>query len=99
MADCAKRKSVVHGNTADRVHLASFVEDFLRHGDQIAVVVRRGLRRETCSYRKLANLAGRFAAELELRGVGKGERVLIWGDNGAEWIAAFFGCLLRVIAS
>lgn len=59
------------------------------------MVVRRGLRRESCSYRKLANLAGRFAAELELRGVGKGERVLIWGDDGAEWIAAFFGCLLR----
>ena len=29
------------------------------------------------------------------RGIGKGDKVLIWGDNCAEWVAAFFGCLLR----
>ncbi len=26
-------------------------------------------------------------------GIGKGERVVIWGENGADWIAAFFGCI------
>ena len=29
------------------------------------------------------------------QGIGKGDKVLIWGENCAEWVAAFFGCLLR----
>jgi long-chain acyl-CoA synthetase len=32
---------------------------------------------------------------LEQRGIGLGDRVLIWGANSAEWLAAFFGCVLR----
>jgi long-chain acyl-CoA synthetase len=71
------------------------VDDFRRHGDQIAIVSRRGLRKEACSYKNLAELAGRFAAELTARGIVKGDRVLIWGENGAPWIAGFFGCILR----
>jgi long-chain acyl-CoA synthetase len=78
-----------------RLHLASLVDDFKRHGDQIAIVSRQGLRKEITSYRTLANLAGRFAALLESRGIVNGDRVLIWGENGAPWIAAFFGCILR----
>lgn len=40
-------------------------------------------------------MAGRFAAELNARGIGAGERVVLWGENSAEWMGAFFGCLLR----
>jgi len=43
----------------------------------------------------VAELAFRFARELERRSIGKGERVLLWGDNSAEWVAAFFGCMLH----
>lgn len=78
-----------------RPHLASLVDDFKRHGDQIAVVARHGLRKEVTSYKTLAEMCGRFAALLEERGIVKGDRVLIWGENGAPWIAAFFGCILR----
>ena len=39
--------------------------------------------------------AYRFARELDARGIGPGDKVLLWGDNCAEWVAAFFGCLLR----
>jgi long-chain acyl-CoA synthetase len=84
---------------AERPHLASLLEDFRKHGEQIAIVSRRGLRKQSNSYGSLASLAGSFAAELNARGIHKGDRVLIWGENGAEWIAAFFGCiLLGVIA-
>jgi len=84
---------------AARPHLASLVEDFYKHGEQIAIVSRKGLRQRSTSYGNLAKLAGRFAAELNARGIQKGDRVLIWGENGAEWVAAFFGCiLLGVIA-
>ena len=78
-----------------RLNLASLVDDFKRHGDQTAIVSRHGLRKETTSYKALADLSGRFAALLESRGIAKGDRVLIWGENGAPWIAAFSGCILR----
>jgi len=47
------------------------------------------------SYARLARTAVQFARELELRGIGKGDSVIFWGENCPEWIAAFFGCLLR----
>jgi long-chain acyl-CoA synthetase len=59
------------------------------------VVVHRGNRRYRTTYGELAELAGRFAAELERRGVAVGERVVLWGENSAEWISVFFGCLMR----
>jgi long-chain acyl-CoA synthetase len=40
-------------------------------------------------------LASRFARELEARQIGNGDRVMLWGENRAEWVAAFFGCALR----
>ncbi|QHN03039.1 AMP-binding protein [Granulicella sp. WH15] len=78
-----------------RAHLASLVEEFRRHAAEIAVVEHRGNRRYATTYSGLAELAGRFAAELERRGITAGERVVLWGENSAEWIGAFFGCLLR----
>ena len=78
-----------------RPHLASLLADFQRHGDQTAVVYHQDLRHYSASYRDLAETAGRFAAELKRRNIVKGDRVLIWGDNGVPWMAAFFGCLLR----
>ena len=39
-------------------------------------------------------MAESFAAELEARGTGKGERVMLWSENSAEWVAAFFGCAM-----
>jgi len=78
-----------------RNHLASLLDDFRRFDGQIAVVRFRGNRRRANSYGEIARLAGRFAALLAQRGIGAGDRVLLWGENGAEWIAAFHGCILR----
>lgn len=83
----------------DRPHLATFVEDFRRHGKQIAIVSREGLRKHSWSYEQVADLTARFAAELRARGVEKGDRVLIWGKNDAPWVAAFFGCILRGVVA
>ena len=79
----------------DRPHLASLLVDLERRGDEPAVVSKHGLRTVRTSYGQLARLAGRFSRELESRGITKGDRVAIWGANGSEWIAAFFGCILR----
>jgi long-chain acyl-CoA synthetase len=78
-----------------RSTLATLVDDWRRHGNQTAVVRLVGNRRVRTSYAALAELAGRFSAELKKRNIAPGERVLLWGENSAEWIAAFFGCVLR----
>jgi long-chain acyl-CoA synthetase len=78
-----------------RSHLSSLVEEFRRHTADTAVVTHRGNRRYRTNYGELAEMAGRFAAELELHGVTAGERVVLWGENSAEWIGVFFGCLMR----
>jgi long-chain acyl-CoA synthetase len=78
-----------------RKHLATLVEDFQRHGRQIAVVTYRGNRRIATSYREVATLAGRFSRYVQQRGIDPGERILLWGANSAEWVSAFFGCVLR----
>ncbi len=87
--------SEMGGEMEMRESLASLVGEFRRHGAERAVVVHRGVRSFGSSYGELAELAGRFAAELRLRGIGPGERVVLWGGNSAEWIGVFFGCLLR----
>ncbi|MGB8481624.1 MAG: AMP-binding protein [Acidobacteriaceae bacterium] len=78
-----------------RKHLATLVKDFQKHGKQIAIVSYPGNRRVVTTYAELAILAGRFSRMLADRGIAPGERVLLWGANSAEWVAAFFGCVLR----
>ena len=80
-----------------RSHLASLVDDFRRHAADTAVVAHRGNRRYATTYGEVAGLAGRTAAELEWRGIAAGDRVVLWGENSAEWMGTFFGCLLRGI--
>ncbi len=58
-------------------------------------VQRRGYRRESWTYARLAHAAVRGALQLKEHGVGTGDRVILWGPNSAEWMAAFWGCLLR----
>jgi long-chain acyl-CoA synthetase len=82
-----------------RSHLASLVEKFRRQAAETAVVSHRGNRRYAATYGELAELAGRSAAELERRGITPGDRVVLWGENSAEWIGVFFGCLLRGVVA
>ena len=73
----------------------SYLDDFATRGSSIAIAQRRGLRTVRWSYEQLARDAHRFARELEARNISRGERVLFCGENSPEWLAAFFGCLLR----
>ena len=75
--------------------LSTFVNNYAAHGDEVAVRQRRGYRMETWTYGRIAADANRLARELEARGIAKGDAVLLWGENSAEWIIAFLGCLLR----
>ncbi len=72
-----------------------FRANFESHRTQIAYRQRRGYRMESYTYGEVLSLARGFERLLEQRGISKGDRVMIWGENSAEWVAAFFGCVLR----
>jgi long-chain acyl-CoA synthetase len=72
------------------------LDDFGRWGkdDDCAYVFPRGYRRERWSYQRVGGVAYQFARELEARNIVKGDAVLLWSPNCAEWVAAFLGCAL-----
>jgi long-chain acyl-CoA synthetase len=72
-----------------------FLEHFRAHAQECAYSQRRGYRTERVTYGQVVEWAFGFAQELERRSVAKGDRVMLWGENSAEWAAVFFGCALR----
>jgi long-chain acyl-CoA synthetase len=78
-----------------RENLLSLFNDFLRFGGDVAVVQKRGYRREKLTYTELYGYALFWSHGLCRRGIGPGDRVLLWGPNSAEWVACFWGILLR----
>jgi len=72
-----------------------FLANFRAHREERAYGQRCGYRMEWFTYGQVLEMALQFAGDLESRGIGKGERVMLWGENSAEWVAAFFGCALR----
>src|SRR5579864_4494469 len=72
-----------------------FLDQFQAHRRERAYRQRRGYRTESFTYGDVLATAAGFARELETRGIGKGDRLMLWGENSAEWVAVFFGCVLR----
>jgi len=70
------------------------LDDFEHWGGECAYVFPRGYRHERWSYRHVADVAYQFACELGTRNLAKGDAVLLWSPNCAEWVAAFLGCAL-----
>ena len=79
----------------ERRSLVEYLDNFLQRGRECAYIQRRGYRSLHWTCQQVAETAFQFARELGKRGIGNGDRVLIWGPNSAEWVAAFFGCALR----
>jgi long-chain acyl-CoA synthetase len=78
-----------------RTNLTTLFAEFARFAKDVAVVQRRGYRRESWTYAQLVDSATACATLLRERGVRTGERVILWGPNSFEWMVAFWGCLLR----
>ncbi len=78
-----------------RQSLLEYFRPDARPPGEVAVVWRRGYRMVRWSYADLFRAAARFAHELEARSIAKGDRVLVWGENSGEWVAAFLGCVFR----
>ena len=61
--------------------------DFLVYDD--------GFRSRSYSYEEIGRRARHFAAMIRALGLRPGDAVVFWSENRPEWIAAFWGCLLR----
>ena len=79
----------------ERRSLVEYLAHFLERGHETAYAQRRGYRTVRWSYRQVADAAFQFARELDARAITKGDRILLWAPNSAEWVAAFLGCTLR----
>jgi long-chain acyl-CoA synthetase len=79
-----------------RASVLDTLDDFERWKDagDCAYVFPRGYRHERWSYQRVAAVAYQFARELGARNIAKGDAVLLWTPNCAEWVAAFLGCAL-----
>jgi long-chain acyl-CoA synthetase len=78
-----------------RNSLVDLLDLYESNAGEYAFTYRRGYRMVRWRYADVLGNARRFARELDLRGIGKGDRVGIWGENCAEWIVVFLGCVLR----
>ena len=97
--NCASEEAA-GGNICCMPHgsLAGYLEQFRRYGRDVAFVDRKGYRTVRWTYPQIAETAAQVARELERLGVEKGDHVVLWGDC-AEWVAAFYGCVLRGVVA
>src|SRR5260370_4212185 len=94
---CGENASRIRGKEAaalmPRKNLLSLFADFARFGGDVAVIQRRGYRREKLTYKELYASARCWRHALAAQGVVPGDRVLLWGPNSADWVACFCGIL------
>ena len=78
-------------------HLLDFFDRYVK-GRSDALRYDDGLRRWSYSGDQLRDASERFASRLTAAGLQTGDRVVIWSGNRPEWVAVFWGCLLRGVA-
>ena len=78
--------------------LLDLLPDMRRLSDCEAVRFHTGLRTIKLTYKELLAGIGGFIDFLDERGIRKGDRLLIWGENRPEWLIAFWGCLASGVA-
>jgi len=78
-----------------RKNLLSLFAEFARYGGDVAVGQTRGYRREKMTYSELHARVLFWSSVLAGRGIMPGDRILLWGSNSDEWVACFWGILLR----
>jgi long-chain acyl-CoA synthetase len=82
-----------------RRSLIEYLHEYPKHGRETAFVERSGYRTARWSYREVAELSAQCAREFARLGIAPGDRVVLWGRNSAEWVAAFFGCILSGVVA
>ncbi len=74
--------------------LLDFFHDFADRPDEF-LIHDDGFRARHYRYNEVAVQARAFAARLRDAGIGKDDKVILYGENRPEWIIALWGCLLE----
>jgi long-chain acyl-CoA synthetase len=78
-----------------RASVAEYLEHFSRYRNDDACAFPRGYRTLRWTYEELQQHSLKIAAFLAASGIGKGDRIMLWGANCGEWLATFWGAMLR----
>lgn len=81
-----------------RETLLDFFHDFAGLSDEF-LIHDDGFRVRRFRYDEVARLARAFAARLGKAGIGKDDKVILYGENRPEWIIALWGCLLAGVVA
>jgi long-chain acyl-CoA synthetase len=76
-----------------RETLLDFFHDFAELDDEF-LIHDDGFHARHFRYREIAERARAFAARLHEAGIGRDDKVILYGENLPEWIIALWGCLL-----
>lgn len=78
-----------------RTSVAEYLDHFTRYRRDVVCTFPRGYRTIRWTYGELLGQAQRAATYLDHIGVAKGDRIMLWGANSGEWLAAFWGAVAR----
>ncbi|MEF8941926.1 MAG: AMP-binding protein [Desulfohalobiaceae bacterium] len=70
--------------------LGDLIEQMPRLGGREAIRDSTGYRTRTYSYSELRDLIAEYCAYFAERGLAKGDRLVLWAESCAEWVAAFW---------
>jgi long-chain acyl-CoA synthetase len=77
-----------------RETLLDFFHDFAGLDDEF-LIHDDGFHARHYRYNEIAAHARGFAARLREQGIGRDEKIILYGENRPEWIIALWGCLLE----
>jgi long-chain acyl-CoA synthetase len=70
--------------------LGDLLDRMPRLGRREAIRDGTGYRTRSVSYRQLRELIATYAEHFAERGLAKGDRIVLWAESCAEWVAAFW---------
>jgi long-chain acyl-CoA synthetase len=82
-----------HNSPVRRDTLVDLFRDLETHRGEF-LVYDDGYRVRRHSYADVTRAARAFAARLGASGIGKDDKVVLWGENRPEWIVAYWGCVI-----
>ena len=81
------------GRLMNRDTLLGVFEDLAQSDEEFLIYDDR-LRVHRHTYGEPGDAARIFAVRLQGFGIKKGDKLLLWGENRPEWLAALWGCML-----
>ncbi len=80
-------------NPSNAATLSEFLAVAARvYGASPALVIKPSIRNRITTYAQLEATALQTARYLQLQGIRKGDRVLLWASNMPEWVSLYFAC-------